>query len=267
MRAAQKRAKKTVSSKPNYRAPALEKGLDILELLAEQPDGLTQGEIARTLGRSVSEIFRMLNCLVERSYVSLHQPADVYTLSLRLFEISHRHPPIRRLIGAALPLMTEVTREIDQSCHLTVANNDHILVVAQMDNPGGLGFSVRIGLQLDLLQTSSGLVMLTFQSDAERKRILHAYQQATGEKVDYDALEKRFAKIRARGYEEANSLQVSGIINVSFPVFDFSGHAFATLVVPFLRRVDQDSVKTLQATRKALQNAATKLSAAVGRVS
>ena len=30
-----------------YRAPALDKGLDILELLAEQKDGLTRAEIGR----------------------------------------------------------------------------------------------------------------------------------------------------------------------------------------------------------------------------
>ena len=37
-----------------YRAPALAKGLDILELLASTPDGLTQVEVAKALGLKVS---------------------------------------------------------------------------------------------------------------------------------------------------------------------------------------------------------------------
>lgn len=265
MPAANKRAKKAATSKPNYSAPALEKGIDILELLAEEPSGLSQGGIATALGRSVSEIFRMLNCLVERGYVTLHQPADVYTLSLKLFELSHRHPPMRRLIGEAIPLMTEVANAIDQSCHLTVTHNDRILVVAQVDNPGSLGFSVRMGVQLDLLQTASGLVMLAFQTDIERKRMLRAYLEATGIEPDYDQLEKRFAAIRARGFEEADSLQVNGIKNISFPVFDFSGHALATIVVPFLRRIDQNGTKALAEARQALREAAGKLSLALGK--
>jgi DNA-binding IclR family transcriptional regulator len=37
-------------------APALDKGLDIIELLSRQQQGLTRPEIAQRLGRSVSEI-------------------------------------------------------------------------------------------------------------------------------------------------------------------------------------------------------------------
>ena len=35
-----------------YRAPALDKGLDILELLARTDGGLTQIEIAKSIGKS-----------------------------------------------------------------------------------------------------------------------------------------------------------------------------------------------------------------------
>ena len=40
------------TSADRYRAPALDKGLDILELLSEYPDGLTRAEIVKALGRS-----------------------------------------------------------------------------------------------------------------------------------------------------------------------------------------------------------------------
>ena len=52
-----------------YRAPALDKGLDILELLAEQKEGLTRAEITKLLGRNASEMYRMLERLVARQYV------------------------------------------------------------------------------------------------------------------------------------------------------------------------------------------------------
>src|SRR5215472_779303 len=60
-----------VNMKPNkttsrYLAPALEKGLDILELFAREPTGLTKSDVARQLGRTMSEIFRMMSCLEDR---------------------------------------------------------------------------------------------------------------------------------------------------------------------------------------------------------
>ena len=46
-----------------YSAPALDKGLDILELLSNSDNGLTQAEIASRLNKSVNEIYRMLSTL------------------------------------------------------------------------------------------------------------------------------------------------------------------------------------------------------------
>src|SRR5215472_10472639 len=68
----ERRSKREVghTSKMSYAAPALEKGLDILELLGRQRDGLTKSQLARSLDRSASEIFRMLVCLEQRGYVA-----------------------------------------------------------------------------------------------------------------------------------------------------------------------------------------------------
>ena len=52
--------KRKKTAKTTYSAPALEKGFDIMELLATAPDGLTSSEIAQKLGRSLSAIFRVL---------------------------------------------------------------------------------------------------------------------------------------------------------------------------------------------------------------
>ena len=53
-----------MTNKPaKYRAPALDKGLDILELLARAQAPLTMTGIAAAIGYSKGEIFRMLQVL------------------------------------------------------------------------------------------------------------------------------------------------------------------------------------------------------------
>ena len=51
----------------HYRAPALDKGLDIVERLAGERLPLTELKVAARLGRTSGEIYRMLMCLEERS--------------------------------------------------------------------------------------------------------------------------------------------------------------------------------------------------------
>mgnify|MGYP003583588565 CR=1 FL=1 len=52
-----------------YRAPALEKGLDIIELLASETEPMSPSQISQRLGRSMSELFRMIQVLEHRGYI------------------------------------------------------------------------------------------------------------------------------------------------------------------------------------------------------
>ena len=62
-------AKKRARDESRYRAPALDTGLDILELLASVPYSKTQAEVAIALGRSQIEIHRHRERLVARASV------------------------------------------------------------------------------------------------------------------------------------------------------------------------------------------------------
>src|ERR1700688_5330695 len=157
-----------------YTAPALEKGLDILELVASVSEALTHSEIASRLGRTLTEVFRMLVCLEERGYISRTSSDERYQLTLKLFEIVHHHHPLQRLIAQARPLVQRVASNTGQSCHLAMLNHAEVVVVAQFEAPGIMGFSVHLGANIDLLNTASGHVILAFQSEEVRTRSLGA---------------------------------------------------------------------------------------------
>src|SRR5258705_13649395 len=87
-----------------YPTPALEKGLDILELFASTPEGLTVSEAARRLNRTVSEILRMILCLEQRGYLAQSPHKERHHLTLRLFRLPQEHPPTKRLLTEAPPI-------------------------------------------------------------------------------------------------------------------------------------------------------------------
>jgi DNA-binding IclR family transcriptional regulator len=242
-----------------YRAPALEKGLDILELLSGHPEGLAQAEVARSLERSVGEIFRMLNCLVERGYVSIQRPGDRYVLTLKLFELSHRHAPLARLLDAALPLMRALAEEVHQSCHLAVLHEGRGIVIAQADAPGEIGFAVRVGSVIQLASTASGRVLLAFQDEEDRRKLL-AQAHAPHESTMAGALEK----VQRRGYEDMESTRIRGVHDYSYPVFNHRGAALGALTVPYIERLDRAEAGNATVVRAALQAASQRLSMLLG---
>lgn len=244
-----------------YRAPALDKGLDILELLSEQKEGLTRAEIMKALGRNASEIYRMLERLVARQYVMRSTAGDRYSLSLKLFALAHRHPPMNRFIAEALPVMQAFAETAEQSCHLTVYDRGNLLVIAQVDGPGTWGLSIRLGSRVGLVDTASGQVMLAFQSEAERVRMLAEHTKVKGEiALGEAALAALLASIRERGHLRKDSAQTFGVTDVTFPILGPSGHAMACLTTPYMRRIDEYVAPSLDDVTAMLDAAARKLS-------
>ena len=220
--------------KKSYSAPALEKGLDIIELLSEQDHGLNQSEIARALGRSVGEIFRMLMVLEDRGYVAQEPVSDRYVLTTYLFDIAHRIPKIRRLTAFAGPLMRSLVKVINQSVHLAITGDDSILVVGQVDSPGNNTMAVRLGAKIDLWQASSSRVILAHLPDEEVAVFFENVPLPDG--VTEKQIRQDLGEIRTAGHEVRDSFVIRGIVNISAPVIDHSGRAIAALTVPHIER-------------------------------
>jgi len=249
----------TGTIKRNYPTPALEKGLDILELFASTPGGLTVSEAARMLNRSVSEIFRMLLCLEQRGYLSQSENREKYHLTLRLFRLAQEHPPTKRMVTEALPVMHSVVHELRQSCHLGVLDGGHVVIVAQVDSPEATGFYVKMGSKVELMHAATGHVILAHQSEALRQYALDEWARETKRKKPAD-LDAHLAKIHRRGHERRASYQVEGIVNISFPVFGARGEAIAGLTVPYVKRIEDnvgiaDVVRTLRGASREISEA------------
>jgi DNA-binding IclR family transcriptional regulator len=247
-----------------YSAPALEKGLDILEMLCRSEQPLPQKEIAQQLGRSVGEIYRMLTCLIDRDYVTQVDDGS-YTITTKLFELVHVNPPTHRLLVEATPIMQRLSKELDQSCHLTVYSQGKQVVLAKVDTPSGMGFSVRTGSELDVLISASGRVLLAFQDEETRKLRIEESLQRRPEQAN-PQIEALMQTIRTTGFESIPSVQVRGLYAVSYPVLDTQGRAIAALTVPYSERIDQTQRKSIPEVTQALGIAARTLSERIGGV-
>ncbi|MEG9435023.1 IclR family transcriptional regulator [Edaphobacter sp. HDX4] len=251
-------APRTVTAKTQgkryYPTPALEKGLDILELFASTPEGMTVSEVARRLNRTMSEIFRMLLCLEHRGYLAQSANKDRYHLTLRLFRLGQEHPPTKRMVTEAMPVMHSVSYQLRQSCHLGVLDGSHVVILAQVDSPESTGFYVKVGSKVDLMHAATGHVILAHQTKDSCERAIEEWMRETDKKKPVD-LDEHLEKIRGRGYERRASYEVTGVMNISFPVLNSQGNAIAGLTVPYVKRIE-DTIgvpEVVEVLRKASQ--------------
>jgi len=261
-------------SAKRYPVPALDKGLDLLEILSAHQHGLGLSELAAASRKKVSEIFRMVDCLKRRGYVVVDPRNDRLTLSMRLFELAHRHPPTERLMGAALPAMQALALKTGQSCHLAVYSSGEMLVIAQVDSSRHMGFAVHVGGKVGLTSSASGRAFLAFQEDHEQTRLLAIARALPSAELAQPALAPEMnsafialsKKIRGKGFVSMPSDFIRGITNMSYPVFGVSGRAVAALTIPFLQWDGDHGYPSLMATRATLGETASTISAAIGSI-
>lgn len=245
-----------------YSAPALSKGLDILELLAGQSTGMKKSDIAKMLGKSVNEIFRMLVVLTDRGYVLVDEASEQYSISLKLFELAHRNPPIKRLTNVASEIMSEIAVRLNQSIHLAILDGSNILVIAQNDPPGNNITSVRLGARIPLALTASGVILV---GDLEKSKILDIFDQAKD--VTPDQLEsflENSETVAKAGFCVSPSMVIEGVQNVSTPITDYSGHIVASLTIPYIHRLISKDDPDLDTVLEVMIEASHKISGLLG---
>lgn len=247
-----------------YRAPALDKGLDILELLAGVDGGLSQAEIAKKLDRSPNEFYRMLDRLVKRGYVA-RLDGDRYVLTLKLFGLAQLHAPTRRLASLAMPLMRQLADVTQQENHIVVYDRGHPVVIAQIEAPNYWGISIRVGSRMGLFDTGSGHVLLAFRSPEVRAMMVAEHVASGGpEGRMTEAFAARLEQIRARGYEMMPSAQTAGVMNLSAPIVGADGEAIGALTVPYITIINAPEAPDITRTVEALTDTARRISALVG---
>jgi DNA-binding IclR family transcriptional regulator len=219
---------------PRYAAPALEKGLDIIELLARSENGMNQTQIAQALHRSVAEVYRVMMSLERRGYIARRAPGDAFMLTARLAGLAAEQPPTARLLGVADPVMRRIANDASQAIHLAVLDGTEIFILTKVDSPAPIGLHVRLGSRHPIGTTASGRILVAFAAPSIAQWTIERAFSAPNGALARSRFERRIAAVRQRGYEFIADETLQGVTSLSFPLIDAGHGAVAALTIPFL---------------------------------
>jgi len=208
---------------PDYPVPALEKGLDILEALAAAAIPQSLADLAVHLERSRNELFRMLNCLERRGYVTRDPVSAKYSLSLKLYTLAHGHNFADKMVQASRVPMQQLTERVRESCHLSIMDRGRLLVIAQQESPERVRLSIEVGATFEAERTASGRLLLAFETPAHPA-------------APHSAVDQALETIRRTGVSIAESETIEGVRDVAVLVGNPSAGMTAALAITRLLR-------------------------------
>jgi DNA-binding IclR family transcriptional regulator len=244
-------------------APAADRVLEVLSLLAREPEPLAGGTVATRLGLPRSTAYRLLAVLVEHGYVTYLAEQRRYGLGVAAYELGsayQRQAPLQRI---ARPLLHSLVDHVHQNAHLAVLHGRDVLYLIEERAPRRPLLVTDVGVRLPSVRTASGLAMLAALSREQVRALFpdaaafpDAGDEATGVPTSPTALRRLLVDVRTRGHATEEGSVTAGLSSVAQAVRDHNGYPAAAVAITYAAEdVDDDGVRDL--VRAASSTAAT----------
>lgn len=216
---------------------SLEKGLKILEIIAEMPEGARVKDISANLDTPTSNITLFLNALVNSGFVTKDTQAGCYFASQKFVETARKAELTKyhRLRYEAYPHMKRLRDELDENVLLAVISGHETQFLERLESGRMLHIRGDVDTSYPPHATAGGKAILAFLSPQQQRKYLESalYLQITEKTiVDRVAMQNELDEIRSRGYAINRGESEREIMAVGAPIRE-GATVVASIVVQF----------------------------------
>lgn len=246
-------------------ADAVKSGLRvllILELLTDNPAGLTFGEVCERLKLPRSSAHGLLHTMRDRGFLDFDKEGRRYQLGIRTWQAGQAYMRGINLATTSRPYLQAARAALGETVQLAVLDGIHNVYLAKEDADQLLILQSRVGARLPAYATGLGKVLLAGLDDDEVRRRFDGVrlQRFTTKTItNLTRLLSELARIRIQGYGTDHGEYTAGVECVAVPVRDHEGDVVAAISVsvPAVRggaELSRRAVEVLTSQARALSS-------------
>lgn len=224
--------RKSENATNSYKVPNLERGLEIMELLADNPKGLSIQDIKNELELSQTTVFRITQSLLQKGYLARDEESKYFYLTRKLLTVGFRAINEHDLLEIALPWMRKLRDEVKDTVFLGIMGDKEGIFIEQALGTYPFKFMLTPGHKIKLHCSAPGKAMLAFMPEKERSQLLDSislkrYNENTI--TSKRKLNVELEEIRENGYALDREEELRGVVCIGAPLFDYQGFPKATI--------------------------------------
>lgn len=215
-----------------YIIASVDRALELLLLLENNPQDMGVTEISKKLGVQKSTIHSLLQTLLFRGFVQQNNNGR-YMLGVRLIQLGavcEERLDIRTL---ATPIMTDLAEETNEVALLAVLAQDELIIVKKIEPQRPFLVIPKFNFSIALHSTAVGKVLLAHAPEEIRNTILERglerYTKYTIDKTDM--LKVELEKVRNQGYAIGCNETIDGITCIGAPVYGKQNNVVAAISI------------------------------------
>lgn len=223
---------------------SVERAFIILNLLANNPEGMGPREIGRALGFGAGAVQKILNTLNMQNMVSKKPHTDKYILGVSALRLAQQIVAQTNLLTVIRPSLEDLAERTGETAFLAVRDDLKAVYVDKVVSTHELRVDPPIGVPRPLNATAVGQLLIAYASEDLIPQLVEADAiEAVSEYsvTDPGELRRRSATILQNGYASDSREYLVSASSIAAPILDEEGHASAAIAIcgP-AERIDND---------------------------
>lgn len=216
------------------RVASVEKALKILDILADEHQGMRVSEIAKAVSVPYTTAHRLISTLERAGYIHANPDTGRYTLSLKILHLYRGLSRRLNLNQVCYPHLLRLMESLGETVHLAVLDDGEVVYVDTVLSPRSLVMYTEVGKRAPVHCTALGKVLTAYLSDDEVRSILarKGMESRTRNTLETpEAFIRELQVVRQRGYAVDNEEIEIGVRCVASSVVNFLGEIVAAVSV------------------------------------
>jgi DNA-binding IclR family transcriptional regulator len=229
-------------------APALERGLTILEALAKSRNGLTLSQITRYLHLPKSSVFILLRTFEQFGYLYRDPSSGKYSVSLRICALASMALQGIGLRDQARPYLKKLCEESRLTVHMAVLENGSCVLIEKMTPAATTSIATWVGKHLSLHCTALGKAMAAYLPEEQVSAIVREHgllRHNENTICSLRRLKTELQSVKQRGYALDNEEEEIGVRCIGAPIFNGSSVIGALSIVGSISEIHADNLEAL----------------------
>lgn len=242
-----------------YFVPGLQRGLRVLEVIAEARQPLGATEIARQIGVTRSSAFRLIYTLRHMGFLEMARDGRSFTLGPRVLNIGFAYLASMDIIDVARADLEMLRDRTNVSAHLSIRDGAELLYLICIQTRSGFLSTINVGARFPAYATPMGWLLL---SDLPPREIAALYGDTkmhpltSQTPTEIGTLVQRVGQAAIDGFVLSRAIIEPGGSSIAAPIHDKSGKVVAAIDIAGpdsafdIARLDRDYLTEVLATAR-----------------
>ena len=214
--------------KPQSSCKSLARGLKIIDILGNYPNGCPLAKISQDAGFNKSTVHRLLQELIINGYVQPCATQGNYRLTTKLLVIGHHVVSSTNIYNLISPYLEKLNLAFSETVNFSMIDDDHAIMLLKLNPTNSiLKTKTSIGQILPLYCTAMGKVYLAFSSDENienywQTHLSNIIKITDKTIVNFVDFQKEIEKVRQSYVAFDNEENELGISCIAAPIFDIN---------------------------------------------